>query len=141
LTAADKVKQMKNQLQPLFVGAVFSLSALGVVCFCTALLACCGCTTGSADNDAGITGDIGSSCFIGDCTLPWCKDNNQVHCASGECVGPLADTYCTMDCELTSNCPEGFFCSVGCQQKVFKTSVCIREQDLVLLQDIGYCPK
>jgi len=99
-----------------------------------------GCDDDEGDqSDTGITGDTGESCDL-QCFSGWCRDHNQADCVSQVCIGTPDDTYCTIACEIDSHCPEGFVCTEECDDEVAYYPICVREQDLSVLQDLDYCP-
>jgi hypothetical protein len=116
----------------------FRFAVAGVMCFIAAVaIIACG---GSDHRDPGVgwTGDLGVACD-NVCYTAWCIDDTQIDCTSGFCLGPLPNTYCSVPCDLNSDCATGYFCSTSCNTRVAKTPVCVKNEDLAVLQSLGYC--
>jgi len=88
----------------------------------------------------GYTEDVGLECNINGCTADWCRDDQQVDCRSGFCIGPWNGYYCSVPCSLDVDCPVGYICAEECNSHVAQTPVCVKEKDWALLQELGYCP-
>jgi hypothetical protein len=114
------------------------LAAASVAAMLSATLACSG-SGGTSSN--GNLGDVGMPCTLNLCFSKWCTDQNQAHCPSEYCVGQPNKTYCTIPCDISGECPNGYSCTDNCGSQVFVYPICVNAVDYALLQSLGYCPK
>ena len=117
---------------------MFRLIAAGLACLAIGALIIA-CDDEEAPPGLGSTGDVGVPCDSV-CYEPWCKNTDQIKCASGFCIGPQEKTYCTDYCDLDIDCPAGFVCTDDCNHHAAVNPACVREDDYILLEDLGYCP-
>jgi hypothetical protein len=99
----------------------------------------CGQDSNQSATGSGISGDVGEKCLVL-CYADWCKDDDQVDCSSSYCLGQPDKTYCTVMCDLDSQCPDGYLCTDDCETEVAKQPVCVKTKDYSYLQELGYCP-
>jgi len=87
----------------------------------------------------GWTGDVGVEC-TSVCGDPWCTNNDQMHCASGYCVGPQGETYCSVPCDIDVDCPDDYICTTKCDWQASANAICVKSEDYSFLRELGYCP-
>ena len=111
------------------------------LCFCI-FLVFCSCDHedwGDAPEGVGWTEDVGLECKM-PCYEQWCENDDMIECRSGFCIGAPEQLYCTVPCDIDSECPEGYFCTEECTDDVTRVSVCVTQEDFALLQELEFCP-